>query len=282
MPNWEKSWAQPRLKYQNPKKKEGKKKRAKSLLTLLTIIYCIWNLLLALGVSWPQSMQQVLSTRGWGLTKEKANSGKKCEMPVYRNVLPTFRGTLLSANICARHFLLLTFLFFSCCFLGFFFSYFPLLPFPFVFFPHSLCLGYSRLACSLKWCRKITLMAAVRHFGILPAARWKPKKKKKNALTFSHLAGQLKRHNACTAASQPAKSLTWPTCSGIFNLCAMRLHKYARPVHPVAPCVAHAICMQQSVRKIDSKRGRRRRGGRGSHTGWKGEGALCFCLALVE
>lgn len=143
---------------------------------------------------------------------------------------------LLSANICARHFPLLTFFL---LFAGFSFRVFLSLLFHLFSTLHGL-LPIGLLAQMMQKNHINGSRAPFWHFACA-------QKEKNNALTFSHLAGQLKRHNAA-----PAKSLTWPTCSGIFNLCDMRLHTHTsmHPVHPVVPCVAHAICMQQSVRKI--------------------------------
>lgn len=156
-------------------------------------------------------------------------------------MLPAFLGKDL---LCFGKYLRTSFLIAHVFFFFFVFWVSVFVSFPLLFHLFSLCLGYSRLACSLKWCEKITLMAAVRHFGILPA-KYAEREESKKCLTFSHSAGQLKRHNACTAA----KSLTWPTCSGIFNLCAMRLHTLV--------CTLRALCtlcnMQYACNKVWEK-----------------------------
>lgn len=128
--------------------------------------------------SWPQSIQhfdrkfppsifekyftQLLSEREEDclLRKSKRNTRR-----LYRNMLPAFLGKDL---LCFGKYLRTSFLIahvFFFLFSGLLFLWVFLL----LFHLFSLCLGYSRLACSLKWCGKITLMAAVRHFGILPA-----------------------------------------------------------------------------------------------------------------
>lgn len=137
-----------------------------------------------------------------GNQKEKANSRKKCEMPVYRKKCVAY----ISGHSAFGKYLRTSFLiahvsfWFSCCFAGFFFSSFSLLPFPFVFFPHSL-LGLLPIALLAQMMQKNHINGSRAPFWHFACCALETKKKK-NALTFSHLAGQLKRHNACTAASQ--------------------------------------------------------------------------------
>lgn len=169
---------------------------------------------------------------------------------------------LLSANICARHFPLLTFFL---LFAGFSFRVFLSLLFHLFSTLHGL-LPIGLLAQMMQKNHINGSRAPFWHFACA-------QKEKNNALTFSHLAGQLKRHNAA-----PAKSLTWPTCSGIFNLCDMRLHthKYA----PCAPrgtlcctCNMHATKCEKNI-QADGQSERR-------HNGWKGMkriGRGCFVL----
>lgn len=137
------------------------------------------------------------------------------------------------ANICARHFSLLTFS--SFCFLAFCFREFSF-TFPFVF----TLLGLLPIGLLAQMMRK-------NHINGSRAPFWHfacevRRVRTKNCLTFSHSAGQLKRHNACIAA----KSLTWSTCSGIFNLCAMRLHTLV--------CTLRTLCtlfnMQYACNKV--------------------------------